>query len=1395
MCTALAIGAHTIQAVVIWGPGATDVIDDNLVITGNTILDPGATFIDALTTNVNVTLTGSFQVEGNGGGPSQLYLFANAGLNINFDLTSFDLTFVGSSNGPLDPLLIVVGGQGTVTFTIRGGRSISFTNQSLTVGLHGGTHLYVYMQTPPTGSPQLFFLRENAAATNLNAFVNIGGSSLISYLSNFPTPGNGDTATIQFIPANTDPTARFVLTIADTGAVIVAGSYTSEPNPNAVTLANIDRTTAAGTNAIFEVVNALGTVAEGGLLVTSSNATPFELLIDPFGTQGAKIDPVGFKGSFDGIRYSFVLGANGTLHVGTQAYFDYVGLANNSCPTGVNLPIKERNWSAFFVDGNLNPNSTPANIILDNPSGLFFRSGVDKNGVVENDINSANPFVVIAGLQTPGAGEIVLDVEGLLNVDGADIGDGIVTKIEILSLQVAPTGGPLITGGLETNFPLRTFAQDCGVYLAYNKAAFLINNLMNLNNTTLDHTDVNHTVLEKDDIHSEPTYIGGEAFSLSCFVPRPAIVFNNSHLLVQSDIAFSGVDLRVPNQQDPTNLICSSNLSKFVFYSNGYCVDMGTGRQMVLGTNIGSKACNTFATISAAAHLDVASTGCCANFNTGLLNELVLTVSTNNSTINPCITTDVTGQTSLHTIFLGDSSNISIGLQACPTCDFASVVPSQLLIDGNYFAIASRGGAFGRPELGGVTGQGVIVVDNQGILAIDPDSIATIDAMIVKRGNGQVLLPEQQVYLGTGFGVTDWMLDLTVTQTIVTPDQSYSDYTINWRSITKDCVSFVPYLISSVNLCNCPPVTENNLFNLPVIQGEVDQLQIQGSRIGDPAEIIVDGGWIRELVFQNEGCPGEAPTAVVIIQNEGRVGLNSAHRDTDSDEAQFVLGVNGVILIANGDGQVDLNTDVIVNNVCAILRGPDFQSGTDTFRINSDSPRVFRVTNTGTLDLRSFLPGDIVEFTGPTSVVFEPGSKMLMNGVTIKFTDNAGITLDPFIKSDLLFQQNTIGPIDNNLAPFVSVNADQPHNAFASLLSLGTGVQNTDSFRVKFIGTGNINLTESSTFFIPLYTFLGVETLIGPGECQIPSTDLSITLSDQSTFMIGDNDTNGGSFQVGNTVPREGHSVNFSIFVQGSDARFLVKPNGFVGFGVGIVDKRLPNANPPDGWFVDNLFNTNNILINLSLGLIQHDRIFAGSDINASLMVFGNSGTESYTLIEEDDGDEATLQRRTGENIKGGGNIAVITSADLAGAAGAISPIVGTQNNNVIVNGITDPRMRVGMLASRIMLEDNAPAGVGADAFFDFLTVDDFTDITSESLGKGVAATGAATFETVRIPLRVGWVFDNAIGRADLFDVADNLGGTMNERRQRASQLGAVNISIDTTQPAPGVFINSQQLE
>ncbi len=1401
--------------------GKTCVIDEDLVIKGDVLLPLGGSRIEAIHKDVTITLTEDAIVSGHWAGASQLYLIAAEGRKITF-VVDHNLTFVGSSHITAADLLMVQSGPGTVEVAIAEGKKFELTAQDRS----GGARYYVLMyggpnaqideyccdeyglkpcdeyvctslfcgadeycgeeyNTPGTGCNETSLARPTLNFVNLDAFpfssnrdrhITIGCRSLLSFLSSRKTGVGQDSGYINFNPVMTG-LGRMILDIHDTGAFVVSGTYTCQRNGECITLDNIRPALAAGYQAIWSVINDLGSDVSAGLLILDKNETLSELLIDPFLNLHARQDITNYRGLFSGCRYGLVLGANGILDVGSDSYVDFVGLALNQLPcvilpgsgcASTNTMLKMRNPSAFIIDGNLNPAAIEAQILFGERAALFVRSGVADNGVIRDE-HDVDPFTIDAAFKTAGAGNIVFDLEGQLNVNGVRVDGDVTSKIELLSLEVLPTGGSLFVGSGETNFPIRTFNTEDGELLMYNCGAFLINNRMNLYDTALSHSDECHNVFPNNDLRSEPTYIGGETFKLLHSDERPNIRFINAELDVHTDIALTGLDLVVPNFVDEFGIL-RANLSEFIFYANGACVDNGTGRQMILGTRIGSTAANGCTRIDADAHLDVMEQddAIASDLNPEDPNgnqTLDLITAFNDATIIPDAETNVN---SIHTIFLGGNSNISIGVNADST-GFNIDTNPWLRIAGSVFSFETRAGAVAKST---VTGKNAIFVDLNGKISIEPGFIANMGVMVIKSHNGIVDLPADQVFFSNGAGIATWNVDLSnpEDQIIVGPDQELSTYIFNWIRAKKDCPNFIPFSCC-VDACACPAVTEENVTSLPTIQGTIDDLQIQGTRIGDPAQFMIDGGTVSRLTFSNSGCSAEAPVATIVLENDGTVGLDST----------TTLGANGVTIIANGSGRVLVNDDLIINNVCAFVKGPDFES-CDVLEITSAVPHQILLKSGATLSLTSFDdPSQIVAFGGEVRLVVEPGAQIITGAGTLRFAGNAQLIFAPSNNAESFFSAIPFGPEDSSL-PVTIVPAADPHNPLSSLIYFGEGLHNTDQFRVKLIGSGVIELVDNAQGVLPFNAFVGVET-ISNDQCEIATTDLTLSLADNGTFAIGRYNYNeGGVFQVGNVEPVEGHSVSFTLVLDGENANFGIGSRGFVGLGVGIErfygmpqvlrarncpENFIPNAN-----IVNNLSNVEDITLRLLNGKIEHDRIFSGDEPDASLLAVSSSATFALDFEFPNENIDRALGRDSNFNMAGGGNIVLVRP----GQVGGLQPIV------LDVAGELSLLLSAGVMASTLLQPDNVDiSDLTGEEFFNYIATQDASDAMTtrdNTFGRANAAAQGDSFRPESENIRIDTVSGDTIVRVKTFDIIGV--GQQTSKTRAAIDAAAVFADINT---------------
>lgn len=585
---------------------------------------------------------------------------------------------------------------------------------------------------------------------------------------------------------------------------------------------------------------------------------------------------------------------------------------------------------------------------------------------------------------------------------------------------------------------------------------------------------------------------------------------------------------------------------------------------------------------------------------------------------------------------------------------------------------------------------------------------------------------------------------------IISETESYDDYVLRWSEIKN--------------------IQSDDLYSLPTICGEVNRLHIQVTHEERP-RVVIDNGWVKEL---------QSDHAMVVLQNEGRIGLGTVRR---SMQAPILLGENGITIFANGNGEIILNADLVINTVCTIIKGPEFSSG-NQLHVTAQEPHELRITKNGILDLRQFGVGDSIEFSGYVRLIAEPGAKIIIGGCSVRFVDETCLVAESFEKTLQAFETLLHGKHSTALDPLQATPASYAHNPYASLMYFGAGLQITDDFRVKLIGTGTIEFAADANFFIPEDAFVGIQTLSDPYE--ITTTDITIVLRDNAQLLLGDQGSRGGVLQIGNTIDQIEHSIWCTLSLQGKNARLVVKEGAFLGFGVGIADKRSPF---PNDWIVGTTFNVEGMHILIGDGIFEHNRIFAGDDSNASLIAFAKytKAKPLYTLHIEDMPTN-DLYKETTANILGGGNIVIIAHQSNQ----LLHPVVTNYDNQIVIgNNNTHPNMRAGVLASRSLIACKNQRHVGPDDFFDGVKIKDYQQ-PGKSLGKAtVAFKDSSVRHTI---LRAAFVDRERIGRNDIYDIDDAECMFKEERQQQAAKLGAVSIHVALSGVSPARILFAQQL-
>jgi len=1291
-------------------------IDGDCILTGNTtiVVNDGNDYTVSIpSSDKTITSTGGYY----------LRLNVTDG-TLTFDLTgtNYNLSFIGGTGANM--FNIYQTGAGQVWFIVKGGRILRFKGDP--ANETSGTRYFCNMEhVAVENQVGVYFQYDPDTDANENAVISLEDGSLFTFSANTVLADSDEEGGIGIYPAvSTGYSGSLLLNIQD-GAGFVLTGHKRNTGTNAVDLATL-----AG----HQVNMRIFYTTDGGdfkerFMVLNGNKVLSQLFSDPTRTRD----------TVTGVQHGFILGPNSELRLADGTYLDYIGTTSNIDPLASSANVlqgrtassvlKSRNASALTIDGIDATGSVTARIVMEDECGIFLRSACDATGTwtyapkALTDVGLV--FTITPTWQPAGAGNIVFDVEAALDILGAAVDYSEADRlnvINVLSREVTQEDGKLEIDGYYTTFPAFTFAASADypdTFAQYAKSCMFVNAQLNMKGIILRHDDFVHTVnATNTPTVSEPTYIGGDTFKLIYSDDRPTMNLFNSELRLHTSAAFTGVDLQI------TPTIADTELTSTIrFYGNGRKLDRGTGRALVLGTTQGSYAYDQATVVDSASYLDILQ-----KYNTGSIDthDLNLTVTANDHDWISQIPdgADLSGQYSVHTMFLGNESNIQIGSQSRTSPVTLATYPT-LNINGNFFSFMTQGGSVGQAELSATTGEGGIFVDYNGTINLTSTSRANFGCMVVNGAfNTTITLPKSRAFFNDRVGIAYWDVDLTQTQTVVSSTQvgssALSDFTLDWMATLKDYDGgFVPFDPTGTLQGT---ITHATLHKIPVVVGEVDEFQVKRSRLGDQVHLLVNGGTIRDLVFLSGYDSSEAQTGLIVVQGDGTVGIgdNSTRRDTR--EANVVLGINGVTLGANGNGVFNLNTDVTINNVCPILAGPDFgATEAQSLTINADDPHFIRVKSSGVLDLTSFTStNQSLIFNGKVQLILEPGAKLVLGTNT---SSDAAIYFSG--ESELVFDR-----------------------LLDAGLSAGTDVQSTDDFRSKIVGCGNIIFDENASCRIYKDAYAGIEA------DSDYSTSLYIKFNDNAKAFIGDSGMYGGSLQIGNTDDQLDTTVTCTIEINGPDARIQIGSQGYLGIGAGIVDKR---ASAPNSWSIGSLHNVSAVSINVTEGIFQHDRIATGTSTEASLFVVGPADRYLVNFA-------ATSHVR----VLGGGNF-----YRLASGVTSVNPTV-----------LTTASSTVGILGSNYLLNDyNNQAYLtvldtdGTRTALSFFNA--FRSKNVDVAQSDCMAAPRANLSTINGDDYLGYLVGTTITRTTADNILDSRGVPV--PHSHALSVGAVSIAIDSS--------------
>ncbi len=504
----------------------------------------------------------------------------------------------------------------------------------------------------------------------------------------------------------------------------------------------------------------------------------------------------------------------------------------------------------------------------------------------------------------------------------------------------------------------------------------------------------------------------------------------------------------------------------------------------------------------------------------------------------------------------------------------------------------------------------------------------------------------------------------------------------------------------------------------------IQQMRVAGATMSDPFHLLVSGhttlpiiGRVREFATEKttrdlatERLVGEGAHAALFLEYGGCIGLGDRDWNAHSVNAWNILGKDFVSIYPMGNGKVEVNSNLIVSDPLAIVATDSFSDIADDASAHkltfySAKDREIRVPAYGELDLRSFaqnLPAGkqhMIAFEGKVCLIFEEGARL-------RLPDNDGLVLYFSDDAKLIFE----GRPD----PVVGRQFDDEAAALAS----ETPSAPIDDVRSKIVGKAQIWLNRNAAMEVNDGALVGVQS-----DDLSPETNLVVSIQRQGSLHIGNGQVGGGALEIGNPYDRNAlvgdpfgesvenqgnHSINFTILTNGRLADVTIAREGFLGFGAGVIRKfgnpngratelastapsgliigpnpvldatgaAIPNEDGypqfnPDierAWQVRQLYNVNNVNVELTRGMFIHNNMVDGSSNESSLMAIGPANSYRWALNGQ------------GEvSVRGGGNLMHVPFTE--------NNTVYTVNVWDYAGGLSDLDERYGILASGKLLE------------------------------------------------------------------------------------------------------------
>lgn len=421
----------------------------------------------------------------------------------------------------------------------------------------------------------------------------------------------------------------------------------------------------------------------------------------------------------------------------------------------------------------------------------------------------------------------------------------------------------------------------------------------------------------------------------------------------------------------------------------------------------------------------------------------------------------------------------------------------------------------------------------------------------------------------------------------------------------------------------------------------VEQFQVIGSTIVDPFHLHLTGdelgySTIREIVTFPAGILGEGSFGAIVMDQDAHLGLGSREFNEHSSRAWNLLGDSGVTIFPNGDCLIELNEDLIIHDLNAIVPTENFGDVVAGKRhritFTSKTGKSVIIPEGGELNLGAF---------GQRGIAGSPIDVTAVNTQQISFAGNAQLIVEP--GATIRFPN-----VDIAEAPILYMNdeaklvfkSDRDNNKPAPSFRV-----DLDKYRSKIKGVGKIWLNRNATMEVFNESMLSIECE-GDGS-QSPNTFVQVSIQRDAQMSIGDAENNGGAFQVGNLAPVDltgaNYGVVFSLRINGADAVANIGKHGFMGLGAGILSQA---GNQVNSWELIALHNVAFTEIQVLDGTLCHNQIYdgggeAGAGIDplgseGSLLAVGPSQEHDFIIGVKDEAKQPI--------VRGGGNVVFVTS-------------------------------------------------------------------------------------------------------------------------------------------------------